>query len=353
MSQATFSNGYALLIGVGGPRIEITVKDATALYDLLKDTSRAAYPKNQIQLLTRGDADRKGILQAFDTLIERVNNNPDATVIVYFSGHGIQVEHEDKSIEYFLIPHGYVPDHPNDTAISGAEFTAKIAAIDARKLVVLLDCCHAGGMPTYKAPGAGDIKSINLPPNLLEILDKGSGRVIFASSRENEKSYVVDGMPYSVFTTCLVEALDGKAAVEKDGFARILDIVRYLINQVPQRVSLPQHPLVSRIHNLDENFPICYYSGGSKELPGAAPVPEPPSTPPQLKPIRKYWLEARRDILRDEWNIRVEKLKRLHKRLAYETDTSTRLKLEMETQEEEEILTRLETEFEEINRKLQ
>ncbi|MEH1904816.1 MAG: hypothetical protein V7L04_26295 [Nostoc sp.] len=43
-----------------------------------------------------------------------------------------------------------------------------------------------------------------------------------ASSREDEYSYT--GQPHSAFTDCLVEALQGKAAVNKDGYARILDI---------------------------------------------------------------------------------------------------------------------------------
>ena len=44
MTQTIFSNGYALLIGVGAD-LPVTVKDATALRDVLVNQNRAAYPQ--------------------------------------------------------------------------------------------------------------------------------------------------------------------------------------------------------------------------------------------------------------------------------------------------------------------
>lgn len=41
-THQTFANGYALLIGVGAD-IPVTVKDATALRDVLVDSTRAGY----------------------------------------------------------------------------------------------------------------------------------------------------------------------------------------------------------------------------------------------------------------------------------------------------------------------
>ncbi|MBN3943773.1 MAG: hypothetical protein V7L21_32490 [Nostoc sp.] len=47
MTNQTFTNGYALLIGVGAD-LPVTVLDATALKDILIDSDRAAYPLIQI-----------------------------------------------------------------------------------------------------------------------------------------------------------------------------------------------------------------------------------------------------------------------------------------------------------------
>ncbi|MEH2145746.1 caspase family protein [Nostoc sp.] len=256
-------NGYALLIGVGAD-LPVTVLDATAIKDVLIDPSHAAYPPEQVTLLTETSATRQNILAAFDQIIAQVNQNPDATVIIYYSGHGGRIQ---RTNEYFLVPFSYEPSQRADTAISGVEFTQKIEAITARKLVVLLDCCHAGGVPALKEPGETFVKS-PLPPELLNVLGTGSGRVVVASWREDEYSYT--GQPYSAFTDCLLSALQGKAAVNKDGYARILDILVYLFDQVPKRASGPQHPFVNKVLDLGDNFPLCYYTGGSKFLSGEA-----------------------------------------------------------------------------------
>ncbi|MEH2317870.1 hypothetical protein [Nostoc sp.] len=42
MTNQTLTNGYALLIGVGAD-LPVTVKDATAIQDILIDSDRAAY----------------------------------------------------------------------------------------------------------------------------------------------------------------------------------------------------------------------------------------------------------------------------------------------------------------------
>ncbi|WP_375510018.1 hypothetical protein [uncultured Nostoc sp.] len=42
MTNQTFTEGYALLIGVGAD-LPVTVKDATAIQDMLIDSDRAAY----------------------------------------------------------------------------------------------------------------------------------------------------------------------------------------------------------------------------------------------------------------------------------------------------------------------
>jgi len=342
VTNQLFANGYALLIGVGDD-LPVTVKDARALQDVLIDPSRAAYPPEQVALLTEGSATRQQIFAGFDRLIEEVSQNPKATAIVYYSGHGGYIKSTN---EYFLVPYGYDPSQRTETAISGLEFTQKIEAIQAQKLIVLLDCCHAGGVS--KEPGAF-IKS-PVPQELLNVLGSGSGRVVVASSREDELSWT--GNPYSIFTACLLEALQGKATVNQDGYARILDILIYIFNEVPKRASGPQHPFVKKILDLGDNFPLCYYAGGSKFLPGETPTPD--STPAQtiLTAGKRRRLEQRRDTLQSEWNLRSEIVKRMRVDLAIETGTAVKFQLEQQLLEREAKLAYLETELDSIEQAL-
>lgn len=95
------------------------------------------------------------------------------------------------------------------TAISGAEFSAALRAIAARKLVVILDCCHAGGIGQPK--DASSAPDIGLSEAYLDTLKGGRGRVILASSRSNELSWILPGASHSLFTSHLLAGLRGGA----------------------------------------------------------------------------------------------------------------------------------------------
>lgn len=348
MTNAIFTNGYALLIGVGAD-LPVTVKDATALKNVLIDPNRAAYPPEQVTLLTETSATRQNILAAFDQIITQVDQNPNATAIIYYSGHGGNTQ---KNNEYFLVPYGYNSSQRAETAISGLEFTQKIEAIAARKLVVLLDCCHAGGVPVLKDLGETFVKS-PVPPELLNVLQTGSGRVVVASSRESEGSYILPNAPYSIFTECLLEALQGKASVNKDGYARILDVLVYLFDQVPKRASGPQHPFVNKVFELADNFPLCYYAGGSKFLPGETATIETSSTSTKLTAGQRRRLEQKLDALQAEWDLLSKKVKKMREALVIEAGTAVKFQLEQQLFNEEADLAHLSNEMEQIESTLQ
>jgi Caspase domain len=346
MTNQTFTHGYALIIGVGAD-LPVTVQDATALANVLIDPSRAAYPPQQVQLLTGASATRQNILAAFEQITTQSSNNPDANVIIYYSGHG---GHIKRTNEYFLVPYGYDPSQRENTTISGLEFTQKIEAIKARKVIVLLDCCHAGGVPALKDSAEMFVKS-PVPPEMLSTLGTGSGRVVVASSRQDEYSYT--GNPYSAFTDCLLEAMQGKASVNKDGYARILDVLVYLFDQVPKRASGPQHPFVNKVLDLGDNFPLCYYAGGSKFLLGETPTLTPFPTTIGLSTGQKRRLEQKRDRLQMDWDIRSDKVKQMQKDLAIEAGSAVKFQLEQQLLDEEAKLARLGSELDEIEAALQ
>jgi uncharacterized caspase-like protein len=138
----SFEAGRALIVGAGAD-LPNTVDDAQGLAEILKDPERCAYQPDQVELLTDEAADRSGILAGLDKLAKRVDEK--STVVIYFSGHGYYVK-STVGKTYFLMPFGYNIDDLSETAISGSEFVDKLKAIKAQKLLLLLDCCHAGGM---------------------------------------------------------------------------------------------------------------------------------------------------------------------------------------------------------------
>ena len=270
-----FDQGYAVIVGVG-PDLPNTVDDARGLANILKDSDRCAYPPDQVHLFTGEQATRDAILSALDTLSHLPVSQ--STVLVYFSGHGYQAT-TSIGEAYYLLPHGYDVQRLSQTAISGQEFTDKLRAIPAQKLLVLLDCCHAGGVGDAKAPGLELAKS-PLPPEATTLLAEGSGRVLIASSQEDELSYA--GRPYSAFTLALIEALAGTGVAKKDGYVRVADVALHAREVVPGRTRQRQHPILH--FEEDDNFVLAYYAGGDTQPKGL-----PFDVEPEIEPEPGAW----------------------------------------------------------------
>ena len=254
-----FSNGFAVIIGAGAD-LPVTIADAKAIDKQLRDPTRCAYESHHVRLLTEKDARREDILSALEWLAEKAGK--DDTAIVYFSGHGIELP------DFHLLPFGFELNNLADTAITHQEFTERLRSIRAKKLLLLLDCCHAGGQAEvkgYKSP---------IPPAAIVEFGNSSGRVMIASSRKWERSQI--GHPYSEFTKAALESLSGYGAFERDGYARVLDLALWVNRVVPERTNNTQHPII-KVSNLQDNFALAWYAGGEKSpkpLPWTAGMPE-------------------------------------------------------------------------------
>ncbi len=251
-----FEQGHACVIGIGGD-LPTTVNDAKGLAKILKDPERCAYPENQVQLLTGEEATRSNILAALEKLAK--STNAESTVLIYFSGHGYQLTKPIKF--YYLMPHGYNKEDLSDTAISGSEFTAHLQAIPAQKLLVVLDCCHAGGLSDLSG---FQIAKAPLPPEAQTMFAGGGGRIMIGSSQPDELSYA--GEPYSAFTYALIKGLCGAGAVKQDKYVRATDLAMYASRIVPTLTDDKQHPVLD-IEKAD-NFILAYYAGGQLQPKG-------------------------------------------------------------------------------------
>jgi len=241
-----FTNGHALLIGVGAD-LATTVNDAKGVAKILTDRERCAYPTEQVALLAQ-------------------QTDADSTVIFYFSGHGYEVD-GGFGKQYFLMPHGYNRSDLINSAIEGKDFVQKLNAIPAQKMLILLDCCHAGGMTDVKGP---QFTKAPLPVATIEMLSGGRGRVVIASSRADELSQLNIQDPYSQFTMALVEAFAGYGASKKDGYVRVADLAMYASQVVPARTHDQQHPAFDIIEP-SNNFEVAYYAGGDPQPKGLPP----------------------------------------------------------------------------------
>lgn len=254
-----FTQGHACVIGVGGD-LPTTVNDATELAKVLKDPERCAYPPEQVHLLTGDGATKEKVIKALEDLAKTTND--ESTVIIYFSGHGHQLVSPFAN-SYYLMPYGYSTENLVDTAISGSDFTNLLSDIPAQKLLVLLDCCHAGGMT--ELPGF-QVTKAPVPPEAIKMFAKGGGRMMIASSKAKELSYAGD--PCSAFTYALISGLCGEArARENDPYIWATDLAMHTSSYVPGITNNQQHPVL-QISEKSDNFALAYYAAGGLQPKG-------------------------------------------------------------------------------------
>jgi hypothetical protein len=264
----------ALVIGAGAD-LPDTVTDAKGLARILTDPARCAYPKANEALLTGKRAARKGILAALADLGRQAT--AESTVVVYFSGHGGYIG-EGRSRRYFLLPYGHDTAPLAESAISGGEFAEGLAGIRAKRLLLLLDCCHAAGVASdrVKEPAPALVKS-PIPPEARKLFREGQGRFIIASSKANEVSY--PGRPYSLFTRALIECLGGAGVAREDGYVRVLDLALHAREMVPSWSKGRQTP-VADIQRATDNWVVACYAAGAKS---PRPLRLPPVDPDEVE----------------------------------------------------------------------
>ena len=265
-------DAHALVIGIANyanvcklPK----VRDAEDLAAALVDPALCGYDPKNATVLLDGDATREKIRAGFEALKDRCD--AESTVFLYFSGHGGQVNQGPNKGQY-LLPVEVV--YPGDedlarTAISGAEFTAALNAIKAKRLTVVLDCCHAGGIGEPKDIVPAAQVDPGLSDDYLNVLKAGTGRVIISATRGTDPAYVREGAKYGVFTGHFLDGLRG-AARGDGGVIRILDLYTYVQQKVI--TDQPNQRPVLKVE-LEDNYPIALYQGGKAPAPTPAEKP--------------------------------------------------------------------------------
>lgn len=262
-------DAYALIVGIAAyediPGLpDAVTRDARDLHALLIDPQTCAYPESNVELLLNERATRSRIMEALEHL--SAHSQAASTVLIYISSHGGRISTGPGAGEYLLPTnvklgtgwHGIGLDPA--TAISDAQLTAALAAIRAQKLVVIFDCCHSGGIGHVKDSGELILKS-GFSDEYLQSLAAGRGRVILASSRNTEKSWILPGGEHSLFTEHLLAGLRG-GCTGHDGLIRIFDLFEYLQPRVTAAQPM-QHPVFKG--EVEENFAVAFGSAEPKD----------------------------------------------------------------------------------------
>jgi formylglycine-generating enzyme required for sulfatase activity len=193
------------------------VNDAVAL----RDTLRSKYGFTNVVELFNDSATESEIKARLDDLAGRAG--PEDDVIVFFSGHG---NLNDRT----QIGYWYPVDARRATdGLSNSVVKDYCAALRARHVLVVADCCFAGSLLVRSAPSPEDVgrrsREVIVSGNLTPVADSGP---------------TPDARGNSVFTHYLLKTLEEKARAgaefnSNDLYVRLFDPVKANSRQEPQK----------------------------------------------------------------------------------------------------------------------
>ncbi len=279
-----FEHGYALLIGVSDnalPRLALPTvgRDVEAVRRVLVHPERCGYPPPNVRSLRGQEATRAEILAGLEWLQERIRSDGsgNATAVVYYSGHGWRDTAADPS-EFFLIPYDMRDDRFRSSALRAPDFAEALDALQPRRLLVILDCCHAAGMDVkgLSAVPAGFSETAITPDLLMGEgsrsvfgsqdfgkLAAGAGRAVLSSSTGEQQSYIRRDGAMSIFTYHLIEALSGHAR-PLHGATEVLvsDVMGHVSRHVPRTAMDEWGARQEPVFRVRGNFAVALLLGG-------------------------------------------------------------------------------------------
>lgn len=301
-----FDQGRALVIGVANylevnQLPEAVLNDARDIANVLQSPDLCGYPEGNVTVLLDDEATLDGIRKALAKLA--ADAKPDDTVAFFFSGHGARFG-AGSSATSALIPHDCQKCDALATTLGEAELSNALAAINASRLLIVMDACHAGGAAMLKT-GLPESFVDGFDEKSLLRLSQGTGRVVLASSRASETSLVLHGERNSVFTAALLQGLRGGAAAGADGTIRVFSLFNHVSEKVRQAVPGRQHPIF-KASDLEDDFPVALSLGGRKSSGSATHARENPRDLEQLMADlypagptdQDIWLRAGGDLAR-------------------------------------------------------
>lgn len=211
-------------------------------------------------------------------LIERavqkflVHSEPEDELLLYFSCHGLK---DDEDLLYFAgTDTEPEPELLKTHAVPAVDVSGYLEAAEARRKVLLLDCCFSGAFQ----PGA---KSADPQLDIGGTFTESGTVVISAGDRFQQAFELVspnDPNPLSVFTDAVVRGLrSNDADIDGDGFVSADDLYKYVTESLRASGSAqrPTRSVISGIGDLRLTR--------QRKPPEAGPMPPSEPDPPRSR----------------------------------------------------------------------
>jgi hypothetical protein len=245
---------WALIIGISMykdtriPSLRYASRDAQSFYDWIVSPQGGAYAPSRVMFLQDNEATAAAIKDAlFNWLGEALEED---VVTVYFAGHG-SPQSPDDSDNLFLLPYDVDYERISSTAFPMWDIeTALKRFIKARRVVVIADACHSGGVGQsfdVALRSNRGVKVNGISNGLQNLTAVGEGVAVISASDANQFSKESQewGGGHGVFTYFLLQGLRGEADYNKDSHVTLGELIPYLSEQVRRATKNSQSPTIA------------------------------------------------------------------------------------------------------------
>lgn len=159
-------------------------KDAKDLHAFFTAQFSGRIPADQFKLLTNEQATRGNVIRAVSEVLRLAQ--PEDLVILSLALHGLP---DMSGHDLYFLAYDADANHPEDRGLSQDDLYKQIRRSKARKIVLLLDACHAGAFassPTLLAMRSANAADINRM--LIAMGQAQDGIAVLAASAAAERS---------------------------------------------------------------------------------------------------------------------------------------------------------------------
>lgn len=245
----------------------VASNDARSLAARLSAAGNQAFERRDAKVLTDSQATGSAIRAGLAALVAR--SEPQDVAIIFFSGHGLQVDGDYVFAPYELgysssaavaakarageaFPEQLMSQIFRADGVSQSELGAALANLKAARALVILDTCFGG---SFDALATTQRNGMNTA--LGERFAESSGRYVLASARGFALDDPEGKTRNSVFTEALLRALSGGADQDHDGAVTFAELADYVRRELPRRTAAlgaEQQPVIGFFG--DPYFPL-------------------------------------------------------------------------------------------------
>jgi hypothetical protein len=220
-------NSYAIVIGIENyrqklPKADFAKHDAEVITAYL--TTVMGYPEKNVVTLLNEHAAKSDLEKYLGTWLAN-NVEKDATVFIYYSGHGAP---NPKTGDAYLVPYDGDPSFIADTGYSLKRLYGQLEKLEVKQVVVALDSCFSGaGGRSVIAKGARP-----LVMNIQQTAALSQNMIIISAASGVQISSTYDEQGHGLFTYFMLKGIKDENVIRQDGSININDLFSYVKPQV-------------------------------------------------------------------------------------------------------------------------